>query len=87
VFFGERIAGRGLWPPRSPDFTPPDFFLWGFRIERVYSNNPQSLEELKHNTEQTVVNTDQETLPKVANTKKRIEKVVDIFRICCEGVL
>jgi hypothetical protein len=25
-FFGERIIEGGLWPPRSPDLTPPDFF-------------------------------------------------------------
>jgi len=29
-FFGDRFDGRGLWPPRSPDSTPPDFFLWRF---------------------------------------------------------
>jgi hypothetical protein len=38
------IVGRGLWPPRSPDLTLPDFFLWGFLKERVYSNNPRSME-------------------------------------------
>jgi hypothetical protein len=42
-----------------------DIFLWGFLKERVYLNNPQSLEELKHNPEQTVANTDPETLHKV----------------------
>ena len=25
-----------LWPPRSPDLTPLDFFLWGFVKEKVY---------------------------------------------------
>ncbi|KAJ4442190.1 hypothetical protein ANN_12056 [Periplaneta americana] len=25
--FGECIISQGLWPPRSPDFTSPDFFL------------------------------------------------------------
>jgi hypothetical protein len=24
-FFGERIAGSGLWLPQSPDLTLPDF--------------------------------------------------------------
>ncbi|RZC38464.1 hypothetical protein BDFB_015116 [Asbolus verrucosus] len=24
------------WPPRSPDMTPLDFFLWGVFKERVY---------------------------------------------------
>jgi hypothetical protein len=25
-----------LWPPRSPDLTPCDFFLWGFVKDSVY---------------------------------------------------
>jgi hypothetical protein len=24
-FFGERVIGGGLWPPRSPDLSSPDF--------------------------------------------------------------
>ncbi|KAJ4438747.1 hypothetical protein ANN_14698 [Periplaneta americana] len=37
-----------LWPPRSPDLTTPDFFLWGYLIERVYTTRPQTLDDLKH---------------------------------------
>ena len=29
-FFGDRVISKGLWPPRSPDLTPPDYFLWGY---------------------------------------------------------
>lgn len=36
-FFGERIVTKGLWPPRSPDLTPLDFFLWGFLKSKVYA--------------------------------------------------
>jgi hypothetical protein len=25
-FFGDRVISRGLWAPRSPDLTPPDYF-------------------------------------------------------------
>jgi hypothetical protein len=25
-FFGENVISKGLWPPRSPDLTSPDFF-------------------------------------------------------------
>ncbi|GFW31530.1 hypothetical protein TNCV_4419651 [Trichonephila clavipes] len=25
------------WPPRNPDFTPCDFFLWGYVKEKVPS--------------------------------------------------
>jgi len=28
-FFGDRVISKGLGPPRSPDLTPPDYFLWG----------------------------------------------------------
>jgi hypothetical protein len=41
------------------------FFLWVFLKETVYSNNQRGLEELKHSIEQTVANSDQETLRKV----------------------
>ncbi|CAK1592238.1 unnamed protein product [Parnassius mnemosyne] len=41
--------GRGgtiAWPPRSPDLTPLDFFLWGTLKRRVYVNVPNTREEL-----------------------------------------
>lgn len=34
-FLSSRIVGRGLWPPRSSDLTPPDFFLWWFIKQRI----------------------------------------------------
>ena len=35
------------WPPRSPDLTPCDFFLWGFVKDSVYVPPlPMSLREL-----------------------------------------
>lgn len=49
---GNRWVGRGVqptnlsWPPRSPDLTPCDFFLWGHIKELVYSRKPQSYYEL-----------------------------------------
>ena len=32
-FFGDRVFSKGFWPPRSPDLTPPDYFLWGILEE------------------------------------------------------
>ena len=61
-FFGYRIAGLRLWPPRSPDLTPSDVFLRGFLNQRVCSNNPNSLEVLKHNTERPVTDSDQQAM-------------------------
>ncbi|EZA50268.1 hypothetical protein X777_11106 [Ooceraea biroi] len=39
--FPARWIGRGgpvTWPPRSPDLTPLDFFLWGCMKEMVYNS-------------------------------------------------
>jgi hypothetical protein len=38
----------GVWPPRSPDATPFDFFLWGYVKDQVYVPPlPASIPELK----------------------------------------
>jgi hypothetical protein len=45
--FGERIVSSGLpheWPPRSPDLTPCDFYLWSAVSELVYANGGLSNE-------------------------------------------
>ena len=39
-FFRDRIISKTLWPPRSPDLTPDDFFLWGLLKGKVYKNTP-----------------------------------------------
>jgi hypothetical protein len=48
-FFDDRIISKNLWPPRSPDLTSPDFFLWGYLKERVYATRPRTLGDLKDN--------------------------------------
>jgi hypothetical protein len=68
------------------------FFLWRFLKEKVYSNNPRSLEEMKHNTEETVANPDPETRRKIArNTLKSMDACLwegdDIFNICYKAIL
>ncbi len=45
-FFGDRLISRPLWPPRSPDLSPPDFVLWGCLKERVFATCPVNLNEL-----------------------------------------
>ena len=35
------------WPPRSPDLTPFDFFLWGYLKEVVFRTPPESLNVLR----------------------------------------
>jgi hypothetical protein len=63
-FFDDRIISKNLWPPRSPDLTPPDYFVWGYLKQVVFSNRPQIIEDLKQNIETAILNIFQETLRK-----------------------
>jgi hypothetical protein len=42
----DKIISKGLWPPRSPDLNPYDFYLWGKLKSVEYVNNPHDLEAL-----------------------------------------
>ena len=56
------------WPPRSPDLTPCDFFLWGHIKDIVYVPPlPQTIEELKQRISDALRNIDASTLHKVWN--------------------
>jgi hypothetical protein len=42
--FSEQVISWGMWPPWSTDLNTCDFYLWGMLTEKVYTNNPHSLE-------------------------------------------
>lgn len=47
--FPERLIslrGNVEWPPRSPDFSSCDYFLWGYLKSNVYIDKPRTLEAL-----------------------------------------
>ncbi|PSN49176.1 hypothetical protein C0J52_10906 [Blattella germanica] len=46
---GHWIGLRGpiKFPPRSPDLTHMDFYLWGTMKDEVYRRKPRTLEELR----------------------------------------
>jgi len=48
-FFGDRVISKGLWTQRSPDLTPPDYFLWGYLKGRVYQKKLRNIDALKPN--------------------------------------
>jgi hypothetical protein len=48
VVFEDRIISRGPWPPRSPDISFCNFYLWGKLKGKVYKNNPHSIEALQN---------------------------------------
>jgi len=66
--FPQRVISRFddvPWPPRSPDLSTPDIFLWGFLKSKVYSNRPTDLHALKENIREEVAKLSEETLQAV----------------------
>jgi hypothetical protein len=54
-----RVCFTGSWFQKAygqqdPYLRPPDFFLWGFLKDSVYSNHPHTLEELQATIQHTV---------------------------------
>ncbi|CAI6345148.1 unnamed protein product [Macrosiphum euphorbiae] len=49
MFPGRLISLREniTWPPRSPDLSPCDYFLWGYLKAEVFKHRPRTIEELK----------------------------------------
>ena len=55
--FHGRIISRNSdasWPPRSPDLTPLDYFLLGHLKDKVYANNPATIDALKDNVRREI---------------------------------
>lgn len=72
--YQRRWIGRGghiAWPPRSPDLTSPDFFLWGYLKNIVYQTAPTTAEELKGRIRQACRNISANVLRKTVNAFER----------------
>ncbi|KDR18551.1 hypothetical protein L798_07370 [Zootermopsis nevadensis] len=46
MFPGRVISRYGdvAWPPRSPDLSPCDYFLWGYLKYNFYENRPHTID-------------------------------------------
>lgn len=67
------------WPPRSPDLTPVDFFLWGHLKNEVYRNRPRDINELCARITASCNNIDRQVLRNVSrNNRRRIEKCIEL---------
>lgn len=81
--FPGRWMGRGsvrhsapvAWPPRSPDLTPLDFWVWGDMKQRIFTQDfrPRTVAELKESIRRVVaeMNEDRETRIEVFNEYQR----------------
>ena len=50
LFFGDRIIiprADVVWPPRSCDLTPLDYYLWAAVKDKCYADKPETIDALK----------------------------------------
>ena len=75
-----RWIGRGgpiSWPPRSPDLTPLDFFLWGYLKSKVYAKPLASVCDLKRRITEEIMSISQDILDHVwKKFERRLEVVL-----------
>jgi len=76
--FADRIISETIWPPRSPDLSPPDFFHWGATKNSLYPNNPHTIDDLKMAIIEYIRNVDRAILNTVfENTVRRVNKCLE----------
>jgi len=77
-FYGDRVISKGLWPRRSPDLTPPDYFLWRYLKGRVYRNKPRNTEALKTNIAEEIQAVTEDVLTRTfQNWARRVQSCLD----------
>lgn len=81
LFPGGVISRNGdiPWPPRSPDLTACDFFLWGYLKTRVFQNDPPRTiaalkQRIRHEIEGIPVNMLQNVM---RNFQARLQQCID----------
>ena len=79
MFPGHFISRFGdvPWPPRSPDLSACDFFLWVYLKLCVYTHKPRTLNDLKEAIRQEIRPIDRQLLARVMDDfKKRLENCI-----------
>ncbi|GFW78254.1 uncharacterized protein TNCV_137231 [Trichonephila clavipes] len=81
-FTEERVIShqfRHLWPPRSPDLNPCDFWLWGHLKQLESCDQSKTLPDLKDSISRYVLNISQNTL------RSTVEHAILRFQIVAEN--
>ena len=79
--FPERWIGRDgptPWPPRSPDLTPLDFFLWGFVKTRLFRTPVHDIPGLRDRITEVFTEVTQDML---INTWREMESRLQMLRL------
>lgn len=81
--YGERWIGTNgpiLWPPKSPDLTPLDFYLWGTLKNEVYKTASRDINHLKEKIQIACRNISRNVLARVTEIRVRrnLEKCLEV---------
>lgn len=74
VRYPNRWIGRGSlfpWPPRSPDLTVLDFYLWGRIKDIVYETRPTTREDMIHRIEIAINSIPRAEIETAVSSKRR----------------
>ncbi|XP_039280434.1 uncharacterized protein LOC120350562 [Nilaparvata lugens] len=78
--FPNRLISRNgdiQWPPRSPDLSSCDFFLWGYLKSKVFETRPATIQNLKMRITQEIRAITPEVLRRVSeNFSSRLRQCV-----------
>lgn len=82
VFYDQWIANNGpfLWPPRSPDLSVLDFFIWGTVKNRVYHTPVTTMEDCMQRVRNEFENLNPESIRKATHEELllRCEKCLEV---------
>lgn len=82
IFPGKVISNNGdiLWPARSPDLSPLDYYLWGTMKDVIYKTVPANINELRRkiiNTIRTKIRRRDISRP-IQNLRRRIQLCLEV---------
>ncbi len=76
--FSKKFVNKKMWPPRSPDLNPCDFYLWGHLKSVVYNPLPKTLDDLKANINREIKKFSKDVLKLVfLNLEKRCDSIIE----------
>ena len=70
-------CGPIAWPPRSPDLSPLDFFLWGYIKNIVYAEKIRNIQHLQERITSVIETVTRDMIQK---TWQEIELHLDVSR-------
>lgn len=82
--YQQRWIGRGSlfpWPPRSPDLTCLDFYLWGRLKDIVFQTQPTTRQDMEHRIRNAIRNLPRAEIEAAINsTQERLQQCIE-----CDG--